>query len=414
MSKLYLDESGRVIPTLGEELTIDRRARKLLQLPATAADATLYLLARPYPESQVPLRIAINGLELPPVAPSWSGAYLWYAVPVAAGVLRPGENVVELWCDAPAMNAWSLALEAGQVEPRSALSDDGGQSWRREKMGYLNALRAEYVVRMRLTEGEDPPPPRFIAEPASQPRLERLRALIPAEARASGALLGRVRALTGWISTSWEHRHSGRAAQYAPWDAATILAWGQAGVGHNGQVPIVMCVHYAVAFVSCCQAVGIPARCAVLWGSLNGFDGHFVAEVWFPGHGKWVMVDPNLDAIFWREGVPLSITEIQRAGETLGDLVEWGPGIDFQRRNPTMAEWLETHYLNGVCFRHRAIWPRADFLAHPEESPPGHGSTSYCETALVWETRDRERGFGMFPFFAEPAYFDAPPEAEAS
>jgi hypothetical protein len=35
MSKLYLTETGRVIPTLCEELTTFRRARKRLRLPAT-------------------------------------------------------------------------------------------------------------------------------------------------------------------------------------------------------------------------------------------------------------------------------------------------------------------------------------------------------------------------------------------
>ena len=46
MSRLYLSESGRVIPTQCEELTVFRRARKQLELPGTEAPATLYLLAR--------------------------------------------------------------------------------------------------------------------------------------------------------------------------------------------------------------------------------------------------------------------------------------------------------------------------------------------------------------------------------
>ena len=50
MSRLYLTESGRVIPTQCEELTVFRRARKELVLPGTRGRATLYLLARSYGE----------------------------------------------------------------------------------------------------------------------------------------------------------------------------------------------------------------------------------------------------------------------------------------------------------------------------------------------------------------------------
>ena len=51
MSKLYFNETGRVIPTLCEELSTFRRARTLAYGPESEAPATLYLLARAYPES---------------------------------------------------------------------------------------------------------------------------------------------------------------------------------------------------------------------------------------------------------------------------------------------------------------------------------------------------------------------------
>lgn len=412
MSKLYLSESGHVVPTLCEELTTYRRARKVLQLPGTAAPGTLYILARAYAGSDLPLRLAVNGTEVPAVQPKSSEAYLWYDAPVDASLLKSGANTFEFWTDATAMNAWSLAIEAGHAEPESSISDDGGKTWRNEKMGYLNVLRGEYAVRMRLAEGEDPAPPAMVWEDPTNPRLESLRQIMPAQALEPGPLLSRVRALTSWISSSWEHTNSARAAQYAPWDAETILAWGKARSGHDNRLPIVMCVHYAVAFVSCCQAAGIPARCAVFIGTLGGSDGHFVAEVWLEDYAKWVMVDPNLDAILWKDGVPLSVTEIQQAGSDLSELVEWGPGSEFQRRYPHIVEFMEDNFSRGLFVRHRSIWPRADFLSHPELSPPGHGSTAYCETSLVWEKRDLQRGLGMFPHFADPVYFDAPPRVD--
>jgi len=410
MSRLYFTERGHVIPTLCEELTTFRRARKRLRLPSTASDATLYFLARPHAGSGRPLRVSVNGTELPPIAPGSRDAYLWYPAPVPVACLQPEANVLELWCDATAMNGWSLAMEAGHRDPESFVTDDGGRSWRNEGMGFLSVLRGEYVVRVRLAEGEDPPPPAMVWEDPTHPRLAALRQLIPPEALRPGRRLDQIRALTGWLSAAWEHTSSARAALYAPWDAETIVAWGAARRGHAGQVPIVMCVHYGAAFVSCCQAAGIPARCAAIWGNMNGWNGHFVAEVWLDEFRKWVMVDPNLDAILWRDGVPLSITEIQQAGDDLRGLVERGPGFAVQLENPHLVPWVEETYYSGVCFRHRSLWHRADLLSRPDLSPPGHGSTSYCETGFVWETRDRERGFGMFPSFGDAAYFDAAPQ----
>ena len=170
-----------------------------------------------------------------------------------------------------------------------------------------------------------------------------------------------------------------------------------------------MCVHYAVALVSFCLALGIPARCAITADSINGFKGHFTAEVWFEELGKWVMVDPNNDAILFEGDNPLSVKEIQRAGSDLTDLIQWGPGHGFQVKNPLMEAWIPDTYLNGSCFVYRSIWPRTDFLSRHELAPAGHGSTAYCETGLVWEADDLRQGFGMFPYFGELDYFDAPP-----
>jgi len=412
MSRLYLSENGNVVPTLCEELTVYRRARKVLDLPPTADPGTLYVLACPYASSDLPLRLAVNGSEVQAIRPDAAPIYRWYDVLVASSLLRPGANTFEFWTDSTAMNAWSLAVEAGHAESQSFISDDGGRSWRNEQMGYLNVLRGEYVVRVRLAEGEDPTPPAMVWEDTANPRLESLQQIVPKQALQAGPLLARIRPLMDWICLSWEYRNRHGAAQYAPWDAETILAWGQAASGHNGQLPIVACLHYAVTMVSCCQAVGIPARSAIITPALDTGDGHFVTEVWFDEYGKWVMVDPNMDAIVWKDGVPLSITDIQRAGSDLSELIEWGPGSESQRTNPAISEWVERAYLRGACFRHRSIWPRADFLSHPELTPPGHGSLAFCETSLVWEKSDLQRGFGMFPYFADSVYFDAPPRLD--
>lgn len=308
------------------------------------------------------------------------------------------------------MDAWSLAIQPGD-NVDSGLSTDRGKQWRNDKMGYLNVLRGEYVVRARVAEGEDPEPPRFIWEDPETPGLERLREILPPIILQSGSLLDRLRRLMTWVCTSWEYRNNEMAAQYAPWDVETIIAWGKAGLGHAGQVPIVMCVHYAVAFASFCAALGIPARCSVFAGSINGLIGHFTNEVWFEEFDKWVMVDPNMDAILFKDGIPLSVTEIQQSAPDLARLIHWGPGHEFQIQNPLIDRWIDLNYLTGICFRHRSLWPRVDFLSHPECSPAGHGSTAYCETSLVWEQKDKQAGLGMFPYFGDSGYFDLPPLA---
>jgi hypothetical protein len=410
MSRLYYSETGHIVPTLCEELTDYRHAKKILDLPGTGRPAKLFLLARSDPGSELPLSISVNGTELSRLSPNSSGAYMWYETQVPPALLVSGANAFQFWTDAHAMNAWSLAIESGHQDPHSFISSDGGQTWRNEKMGYLNTSRGEYVVRARLDEGTDPSPPTMVWEDVDNPRLQRLRQAIPDYILHSGTTLARVRALTSWVCTSWEYRNSVVATQYAPWDAETIVAWGQLGRGHDGRSPIVMCVHYGVTLVSYCIAAGIPARCAAFTGSINGFNGHFTAEVWFEEYGKWVMVDPMSDAMLFEDGIPLSVKEIQGLGSDLLDWIEWGPGYRFQLKNPVLAEWIPNTFLNAVCFHHRSAWPRTDFLSHPELSPPGHGSTAYCETNLVWEADDLEKGFGMFPYFGQQDYFDAPPQ----
>ena len=77
-----------------------------------------------------------------------------------------------------------------------------------------------------------------------------------------------------------------------------------------------------------------------------------------------------------------------------------------------MAEFIKDNMEQGVSFRHRSLWPRADLLSHPEFSPPGHGSVSYCEADFVWEREHRDKGFGMFRYFGEREYFDGAPRLQ--
>jgi len=412
MSKLYHTESGHAIPTLAEELTTFRRARKFLHLEATAAAAKLYFMARVWPDSTMPLRISINGSEIAPVQPELS-AHWWYTVDLDPGLLVAGDNTIELWCDAKAMNAWSLAIEPGHADPRSYLSDDGGASWRNNHMGYLNTFRGEYVVRMRLAEGEDPLPPPMVFNDPQHPRLASLRELLPAPARdESLPTIQRVRAISGWLGSSWEHTpyRPDLGVVCTPWDPETILAWAPEQVGHNGLRPIANCIFYGVSFANAVQAIGVAGRCAIWAGKPGKSDGHFTSEWWSKEHEKWAMVDANFDAMFIRDGVPLSSKELQPlTAAQLHAVTEHAPGGDKQLQNERVVYWVPDGERRARSLENRAVWYRADQLTHPEFNPASHGAgTAYAETGIVWE-QGTEDDYGMHCFFGDQGYFDAPP-----
>jgi hypothetical protein len=407
LSTLYATESGRQIPTLGEELTARRRARKELTLPATG-DAQLYVLAASRRGNSLPLRLTINGKEQPSIAPG-GPSYRWYAICVTASQLVVGRNRFEFWTDSNAMDAWSLAVEYGHPSSRSWISIDAGQTWRRHRIGHLHIAPGEYVVRARLEEGQDPAPPDAVPAASGQPDLDVIRTLVPSEALGPGVVIDRVRALATWTASAWRYRNERQGEQYAPWDPLTILAWGRDDLGHDDRLPIVMCMHYAVVFVAACAAVGISARPVVLADDANGVDGHFAAEVWLPDLQRWVFVDPNNDAMFFKDGQPMSVSAIRSAGVDIAGLVAWGPGHSLQSGSSGMREWIRDVFLSGLCFRHRGAWPYADFTVHPDRLPPAHGAAGYSELDLVWETSDLTNGFGMFRYFADDDWFDASP-----
>jgi len=412
MSKLYYTESGRFLPALGEELTTFRRARKVLTLPKTSKPARLFFIPRPYEDSNAPLRLSVNGKELAPIVKQPSRiVYQWHAVTLEPGLLRAGENVFEFWCDATAMNGWALAMEGGFANPASFTTDDGGANWRNHHMSYLNVDRGEYLVRVRLEEGEDPAPPPMVYEDPANPRLASYRKLFPAEALEPGPILKRVRALSTWIANSWEHTAAGPGLGTVPmpWDPETIHAWASMEKGHAGQRPIANCIFYGVTFAAACQALGIPARCSIFSDKPAGGGGHFTAEYWSNEHEKWCMVDPNFDAMFLRNGVPLSVTELQDTRKTVNDVTEYGPGAERHRQNPRTMYWFDDGSRRARSINHRSVWYRSDILSHPEFNPAAHGAgVMYSETGIVWEQRDMET-WPMFPYFGDRDYFDAPP-----
>ncbi|HZC33171.1 MAG TPA: hypothetical protein VE640_07780, partial [Candidatus Bathyarchaeia archaeon] len=175
-------------------------------MPATRSDARLYVLAASRRGNTLPLRLAINGTEQPPIEPA-GPAYRWYERVIQAPQLLAGRNRFELWTDSHAMDAWSLAIEYAHPASRSWVSIDTGQTWRRHRIGHLHVAPGEYIVRVRLAEGRDPSPPTVVPAASGQPDLDVIRTLVPTEAFGPGAVIDRVRALATWTASAWRYRN---------------------------------------------------------------------------------------------------------------------------------------------------------------------------------------------------------------
>jgi len=413
MSRLFHTEQGMCSYLLYEAVSARRRLRKELELPERIdAGGALYLLAKPFTGCRQPLRLKIND-HLAAIEPAPTNYLSWQELPVAREHLQPGTNTIELWSDNTALDGWAVAMESGYRPAGSRLSLDGGQSWRNERMGITHALSGEYVVRLRLDDPKlrDPEPPAFVWESPDCPELATVREAIPAEIRALADPWERALALAAWTSTQWEYRNTKGGIEYAPWDALTILSWGRAKRGMAQPNPIVMCVHFGIVFVTCALALGLPARSVCVKGGGSSTGGHFISEVWMKRWRKWCQVDGNCDVVFMRDGVPLSVDELSHLGDEAGSLAVTGAG--YEQQGAFIKDFVRDSMLNGQVYQHWAVWPRNDYLSHPELTPPSHGSTEYVETAWQWSADvAHPEKLGMFPHRVPPAALSAPPPPE--
>lgn len=408
MTRLSANDAGHVITTLGEELSGRRHARATVELDGNAA--VLYVLARAHRPDGPSLEIRIGDNYVGVIEARDDSVLTWHELNLPEGI-GSGPTQVVLSSSGEAMNGWSLGVDY-KVEGGDSLSIDGGATWSSDRIGYMQLAPGRYIVRARVQGGEDPSPAAHSWEQDSQP-FEEFYSRIPVEAIRAKNPWAAVQILSTWVARSWTYRNTSQALQYAPWDPTTILGWGERGKGHGGNLPVAMCVHYGVVFVAACQALGITARCAPLTGSINGFDGHFVAEVWMERWGRWVMVDPTYDVTIEGPDGPADLRTIRNIGSDLKPYVRAGDGIELLLATKPGRQWFDDIFLQGVCFRNRSLWPRSDFLSRVDLTPPGHGTSSYSELDLVWEARSRDRGFGMFRSFADDAWFDAPPAKQS-
>jgi hypothetical protein len=151
-----------------------------------------------------------------------------------------------------------------------------------------------------LTEGV---PLRF--EPLQFPRLDELRQRESLDSVTAGAdsEFSEFLQLRDWASSQWP---AGYPDPYPPWDAITVLDWIRQGTTGG------FCAQYAQVLVQSLAALGHQARYIEI-GSTDNPYAHFLPEVWSNQFNKWVVLDPDFNLHFERDGIPLSALEVHDA-----------------------------------------------------------------------------------------------------
>ena len=146
------DEMGNCSLNDRETVLGLRQARKIFFIPVLGASRALlcpYLLCD---SAGGELEIDVNGHSLrigwPGDRTYWEDR--WRPVEIPTHWLSAGENQVIFRAVADA--AWTLLVEESVQPKRSAVSEDGGQTWRSEEMGVNHGACGEYMVRLWLDQ----------------------------------------------------------------------------------------------------------------------------------------------------------------------------------------------------------------------------------------------------------------------
>lgn len=108
-------------------------------------------------------------------------------------------------------------------------------------------------------------------------------------------------ALTSWVKKQWIH-----GKEMDKWldpdrrkNAVEILKKAHLGGRFN-------CLYYSTVLSTCGIATGYRARRVCI-------DGHVVSEFWSKERKKWIMLDPDANAHFELQSVPMSSYELHQA-----------------------------------------------------------------------------------------------------
>ena len=122
--------------------------------------------------------------------------------------------------------------------------------------------------------------------------------------------------LRNWVRSRWDHGWDHFKMKTPPKDALEILKEAEKGKEFT-------CGFYAKTFTQCALSLGYQARILSickdishiplneLWKETN--IGHSVPEIWSNEYNKWIIMDPDLNAYYEKDGVPLNAYEIRWA-----------------------------------------------------------------------------------------------------
>lgn len=109
--------------------------------------------------------------------------------------------------------------------------------------------------------------------------------------------------LKNWVGEQWP---AGTPNPYPPWNALIILDWIRAGKTGG------FCAQFAQVFLQSLAALGMTARYIEIGNTENPYV-HYLTEVWSNDFDKWVVMDPDFNLHFERDGIPLSALEVHDA-----------------------------------------------------------------------------------------------------
>jgi hypothetical protein len=209
-----------------------------------------------------------------------------------------------------ALTAARASISAGFTDYFKYLGDTDLDSLRGEPE--FKVLLADLKARsgpQRLVwdRTQSPPPFPVTFDDLQAPEFRELKREFSLDAVVAGAKddYDRLRRLTEWISTRWQHSPDQMASKGDP---LTILREAQKG----GRF---ICREYAIALSGVAKAYGMPARVLNLLPRdvETRSEAHSVAEVWLEQFHKWVLADGQYGAIGELKGVPLGGIELQAA-----------------------------------------------------------------------------------------------------
>ena len=403
---LYFTERGRTLFARNEEVWSWCQARKVFEITPCDQDGDLCIFALEHEANTRPLKVRVGDTEAEVAAHGpFPGRFLWRRIVVPARELRGGRVEVVLSCEAPSMTGWILAVDATGSRGASHKSVDRGKTWRAEGMGYDSLFAGEYLVRLWTPGGElrHPDLP-FVHEKPNHPRLAELRGFLAErmDGLPAGEDFGRATALMHWLSMQWPHMNGSLGAAYAAWDALTILDWTRNARGHTQPDLIAFCVHYAVAFVQFATALGLEARMTFSQSPDDtGPGGHCMPEVYCRDLGKWVLFDPDVDAVPTLDGEPLGALELHKIGRSAraGEMcLKTGPR--FAAKSDLIRGFWRDYWPRDLYARWGFL-PRNDFFSHPEAFLCEHGRTVYHQTDILWYRSETLDPLPWFPYHSD-------------